>query len=134
MKSIRVCFREDDSLPKQPEIDWAVRGFTRRWWLGIVTPTWWKREQIGRERRGVRGERSGKWKETRKRNTLNQQKEKKKKRKKSGKWKIGGKFLREEKIIWGESLSYRVFFFIFYFFKIFYFYLLYEYLRLLQRV
>ena len=116
MKSIRVCFREDDSLPKQPEIDWAVRGFTSRWWLGIVTPTWWKREQIGRERRGVRGERSGKWKETRKRNTLNQQKEKKKKKKgkKVGNEKLGENFCGKKKKICGESLSYRVFFFFFF--------------------
>ena len=112
MKSIRVCFREDDSLPKQPEIDWAVRGFTSQWWLGIVTPTWWKREQIGRERRGVRGERSGKWKETRKRNTLNQQKEEKKKEKK---WEMKnwGKIFAGRKKKCGESLSYRVFFFFF---------------------
>ena len=108
MKSIRVCFREDDNAVFQltwttwnrlgceglyklvvvGDYDSGVMGERANRWLGVLA--------CG-ERRGVKGERSGKWKERRKRNTLNEQKKRKKKKEKSGKWKFGGKFLREEK-------------------------------------
>ena len=72
-------------------------------WLGVAA---WG------ERRGVRRERSGKWKERRKRNTLNEQKkEKKKKNKKVGNENLGENFCGKKKKSWGESLSYRVFYF-----------------------
>ena len=105
-ESIRVCFREDDNAVFQltwtiwnqlgceglykpvvaGDCDSGVMGERADRWLGVAA---WG------QRRGVRRERSGKLKERRKRNTLNEKK--KKKKEKSGKWKFGGKFLREEK-------------------------------------
>ena len=124
-ESIRVCFREDDNAVFQltwttwnqlgceglyksvvaGDCDSGVMGERADRWLGVVA---WG------ERRGVRRERSGKWKERRKRNTLNEQKKKKGK-----KWemKIWGKiFAGRKKKSRGESLSYRVFYFFFIFF------------------
>ena len=47
MKSIRVCFREDDSLPKQPEIDWLWGALQ----VGGGWGLWLQRD--GRESRSV---------------------------------------------------------------------------------
>ena len=123
MKSIRVCFREDDNAVFQltwttwnqlgceglyksvvaGDCDFGVMGERANRWLGVVA---WG------EKRGVRRERSGKWKERRKRNTLNEQKKKKKKkRKKVGNENLGENFCEKKKKSVGESLSYRVFYF-----------------------
>ena len=128
MKSIRVCFREDDNAVFQltwtiwnqlgcegpyksvvaGDCDSGVMGERADRWLGVAA---WG------ERRGVRRERSGKWQERRKRNMLNEQKKKKKKkRKKVGNENLGENFCGKKKKYGGESLSYRVFYFLFYFF------------------
>ena len=115
MKSIRVCFKEDENAVFQltwttwnqlgceglyksvvvGDCDSGVMGERADRWLGVAA---WG------ERRGVRGERSGKWKERRKRNTLNEQKKKKKKRKKVGNENLGENFCGKKKESGGGEL------------------------------
>ena len=119
MKSIRVCFREDDNAVFQltwtiwnqlgceglyksvvaGDCDFGVMGEKADWWLGVVA---WG------ERRGVRRERSGKWKEKGKEIRWMNKRRKKKKRKKVGNENLGENFCRKKKKSGGESLSYRV--------------------------